>query len=321
MRRLPCTACHILLTLTPLSLHFLPTLSPRTRTRTRPRTRPRTRQRTLQLRTLRTRTGCPYSRYVPFDLDIGTGAPDPHSSFFNLKTNQKVTRSKFGSIQDEFVSRVKNMPGTLAMANQGKPNTAGSQFFLNMADNSFLDWWDTHNQFAAESRHAVFAKVIEGLDVAVAISKAPVRIPGEDIPRVPIEMLSVSIEGIDAPKEKKSTNKYRRGCEEDDLRRRRLEGGTLAGWRERFECWLESSAPPSSMVGDDEMVGDNEMVGDGEAQVARASEHGKSAWTLLSATATVAAVGMPLGMLLVVMSSRSHRSHLMRSRRRAAALK
>jgi peptidylprolyl isomerase len=63
------------------------------------------------------------------------------------------------TIKDEFTDTNKNDRGTLSMANAG-PNTGGSQFFINTVDNNFLD-----------SKHPVFGKVVEGMDVVDAISK------------------------------------------------------------------------------------------------------------------------------------------------------
>ena len=62
-------------------------------------------------------------------------------------------------IQDEFKSGNSNNRGTIAMANAG-PNTGGSQFFINLVDNNFLD-----------SKHPVFGKVVEGMDVVDEIAK------------------------------------------------------------------------------------------------------------------------------------------------------
>jgi len=57
------------------------------------------------------------------------------------------------TIPDEFTDHNNNSRGTIAMANAG-PNTGGSQFFINVVDNNFLD-----------SKHPVFGKVIAGMDV------------------------------------------------------------------------------------------------------------------------------------------------------------
>jgi peptidylprolyl isomerase len=65
-------------------------------------------------------------------------------------------------IKDEFSSNKQsnmNNKGTIAMANAG-PNTGGSQFFINLVNNNFLD-----------NKHPVFGKVIEGLKVVEAIGK------------------------------------------------------------------------------------------------------------------------------------------------------
>jgi peptidylprolyl isomerase len=65
------------------------------------------------------------------------------------------------TIKDEFTHAGgnKNNRGTISMANAG-PNTGGSQFFINVVDNNYLD-----------SKHPAFGKVIEGMDVVDEISK------------------------------------------------------------------------------------------------------------------------------------------------------
>merc|ERR1712061_309226 len=73
------------------------------------------------------------------------------------------------------------MPGTLSMANTGQPNSGGSQFFLNVANNVSLDWFSP-----GESRHPVFGEIIQGYDIVVAISKA--QVDPSDRPIQPIMM-------------------------------------------------------------------------------------------------------------------------------------
>jgi len=53
-----------------------------------------------------------------------------------------VSRSKAcGGIPDEFEGAISNDEGTLSMANTTDPRTGGSQFFINVVDNNFLDYW------------------------------------------------------------------------------------------------------------------------------------------------------------------------------------
>ena len=65
------------------------------------------------------------------------------------------------TIKDEFTNTDldKNNRGTISMANAG-PNTGGSQFFINLVNNNYLD-----------GRHPVFGKIVEGMDVADNITK------------------------------------------------------------------------------------------------------------------------------------------------------
>ena len=63
------------------------------------------------------------------------------------------------TIKDEFTDHNKNDRGTIAMANAG-PNTGGSQFFINLVNNNFLD-----------AKHPVFGKVVAGMDVVDKIGK------------------------------------------------------------------------------------------------------------------------------------------------------
>ena len=66
------------------------------------------------------------------------------------------------TIKDEFLPSNKNDKGTISMANAG-PNTGGSQFFLNLVNNNYLD-----------KNHPVFGKVVEGMDIVEAIGKVKV---------------------------------------------------------------------------------------------------------------------------------------------------
>ena len=64
------------------------------------------------------------------------------------------------TIKDELDDVNENRRGTIAMANTGQPNTGSSQFFINVADNNYLD-----------TKHSVFGTVISGMDVVNVISQ------------------------------------------------------------------------------------------------------------------------------------------------------
>ena len=68
-------------------------------------------------------------------------------------------------IRDEFVEGISNTRGTISMANHG-PNTGGSQFFINLVDNTFLDF----DKQPTSSKHPVFGNVVKGMEVVDKIS-------------------------------------------------------------------------------------------------------------------------------------------------------
>jgi len=82
-------------------------------------------------------------------------------------------------IKDEFSAANRNIRGTIAMANAG-PNTGGSQFFINLVDNNYLD-----------RNHPVFGKVAEGMDVVDRIGK--VRTGRNDRPLEPVKIQQATI--------------------------------------------------------------------------------------------------------------------------------
>ena len=84
------------------------------------------------------------------------------------------------SFADELTPNNKNDVGTIAMANSG-PNTNGSQFFINVAPNNFLD-----------TKHVVFGKVTSGMDVVTAIENTPTDSNDRPISPVVIESISLN---------------------------------------------------------------------------------------------------------------------------------
>ena len=82
-------------------------------------------------------------------------------------------------IKDEFTQYNRNDRGTISMANAG-PNTGGSQFFINLVDNNFLD-----------NKHPVFGKITRGMDVVDAIAK--VQTDGNDRPLKEVKIIEAKI--------------------------------------------------------------------------------------------------------------------------------
>ena len=82
-------------------------------------------------------------------------------------------------IKDEFTRTNRNDRGTIAMANAG-PNTGSSQFFINQANNNFLD-----------DKHPAFGKVTAGMDVVDKIAKVPRN--SNDKPKTNVTIINASI--------------------------------------------------------------------------------------------------------------------------------
>ena len=113
--------------------------------------------------------GCPHSA-DPNSPQAGTGGP-PH-----------------GTIQDEHPedAKLSNEPGTLSMANTGRPNSGGSQFFINTVHNAYLDWFS-----GGSSKHPVFAKVTDGMDVIKKIEATETA--RGDRPVTPVQMIKITV--------------------------------------------------------------------------------------------------------------------------------
>ena len=84
----------------------------------------------------------------------------------------------------------KNVVGTLAMARTNDPDSASSQFFINVKDNDFL------NPNAQAPGYTVFGKVTTGMDVVNKIKSVPTGSGGpfpSDVPKTPVVIKSASI--------------------------------------------------------------------------------------------------------------------------------
>ncbi len=112
--------------------------------------------------------GCPHSK-DPKSPRAGTGD------------------SPFGTIKDEHPDNAKlsNEPGTLSMANTGQPNSGSCQFFVNTVHNKYLDWFT-----GGASKHPVFGKVIDGMDVVHKIEKVRTS---NDRPVEPVQMKKITV--------------------------------------------------------------------------------------------------------------------------------
>lgn len=107
---------------------------------------------------------------------------------FTQRMDQKKTKAP---IPIESRNGLGNYVGTIAMARTNDPNSATSQFFINLKDNDFL------NQSKAQDGYGytVFGKVIRGMDVVRKIGRAPTTSRGyyDDVPVRPIVIESVTI--------------------------------------------------------------------------------------------------------------------------------
>jgi len=113
--------------------------------------------------------GCPFSK-DPYSPRCGTGGP-PH-----------------GTIADEFPpdQKLSNEPLTLSMANTGRPNSGGSQFFINTVNNARLDWFSP-----GASKHPVFGKITKFQSIVKKIETTPTD--ASDRPVTPVKVNKITI--------------------------------------------------------------------------------------------------------------------------------
>lgn len=84
------------------------------------------------------------------------------------------------TIKDEFVASLKHDKGVISMANTGQPNTGGSQFFITLAPTPWLN-----------GKHAVFGKVVEGIEVVDKIGKVPTNANDKPLTNVVINKITI----------------------------------------------------------------------------------------------------------------------------------
>ena len=104
-------------------------------------------------------------------------------------TEQMQQKKPNPPIKNEADNGLRNTRGTIAMARTADKDSATSQFFINIADNAFLD----HGQ--RDFGCAVFGKVVKGMDVADKISQVQTHDVGpyQNVPSKPIVILSAKV--------------------------------------------------------------------------------------------------------------------------------
>ncbi|PIE71881.1 MAG: peptidylprolyl isomerase [Deltaproteobacteria bacterium] len=102
--------------------------------------------------------------------------------------NRKPTEKP---VKNEADNGLKNTVGTLAMARTQAPHSATSQFFINTAENTFLNYRVKNRKGWG---YCVFGKVVDGMDVVRAIEgvKTGTKGPYRDVPTEPVRILSVT---------------------------------------------------------------------------------------------------------------------------------
>jgi peptidyl-prolyl cis-trans isomerase A (cyclophilin A) len=123
--------------------------------------------------------GTIFHRVIPGFMIQGGG--------FTPELKQKETRAP---IQNEAKNGLKNETGTLAMARTGDPHSASAQFFINLKDNSFLDYPSRDGW-----GYAVFGKVVQGFEIVQKIATVPTGNAGphQNVPTTPVVIESVKL--------------------------------------------------------------------------------------------------------------------------------
>ncbi|MCH7337880.1 peptidylprolyl isomerase [Acinetobacter sp. NIPH 2699] len=123
-------------------------------------------------------TGTIFHRVIPGFMVQGGG----------LDANMVEKKTK-APITNEANNGLKNTRGTLSMARTNDPNSATSQFFINVADNSFL------NRSQRDAGYAVFGQVTKGMEIVDKIVNVPTGNHGvhQNVPKQPVKIISVQI--------------------------------------------------------------------------------------------------------------------------------
>ena len=105
---------------------------------------------------------------------------------FTPDMTEKPTKAP---IKNEATNGLKNLRGTISMARTNDPDSATSQFFLNLVDNGALD------PGMNGAGYAVFGKITKGLDVLDKMAQVPTATVGqfENVPTKPVVLISATV--------------------------------------------------------------------------------------------------------------------------------
>ncbi|RLA46555.1 MAG: peptidyl-prolyl cis-trans isomerase [Gammaproteobacteria bacterium] len=121
--------------------------------------------------------GTVFHRVIPEFMAQGGG--------FYKNLNKKPT---LPPIQNEADNGLRNLRGTIAMARTNDPHSATGQFFINLADNRFLDH---KNKSIQGWGYTVFGKVVDGMDVVYEIGRSPTGGRGPFPKDVPLRTITI----------------------------------------------------------------------------------------------------------------------------------
>src|SRR5688500_4444285 len=121
--------------------------------------------------------GTVFHRIIPTFMIQGGG--------FDQNHEKKPTSAP---IQNEADNGLRNTRGTVAMARTSDPHSATAQFFVNVADNAFLDH---QAKEGAGWGYCVFGRVIEGMDTVDAIRREPTGAVGSFAKDVPLKTVTI----------------------------------------------------------------------------------------------------------------------------------
>jgi len=132
--------------------------------------------------------GTVFHRVIPKFMIQGGG--------FTPDFKQKPTRQP---IRNEADNGIKNTAGTVAMARTSNPHSATAQFFINVADNDFLNFrYPTREGYG----YCVFGRVVKGMKVLqriASIATGPGPAPHRDVPRKPVVIERATVLDAAAP--------------------------------------------------------------------------------------------------------------------------